>query len=132
VVVRRGLCVFGPNENRRPLDWRYSNHLTDAFAGSLFELILPREAPSPPAHRHAGHTVPSVDDPPVNADALDICPPSLRQTAPHVRLLLMDRGTLLAHRGQWGTEPQPTRRSPAAGGGQAPTRVAHLRHRWRP
>jgi hypothetical protein len=36
VVVRRGLCVFGPNEHRWLMGWRYSNHLTAAFDGTLF------------------------------------------------------------------------------------------------
>ena len=31
----------------------------------------------------------------------------LRQTFPHARSMLMDRGTLLAHRSQWVTEPSP-------------------------
>jgi hypothetical protein len=31
----------------------------------------------------------------------------LRQVFPHVRSMLMDRGTLLAHDGQWVTEPSP-------------------------
>lgn len=33
----------------------------------------------------------------------------LRHRRPHVQSLLMDRGTLLAHRELWGTEPKPTR-----------------------
>ena len=33
----------------------------------------------------------------------------LRRRFPHVRSLLMDRQTLLAHRGQWVTEPSPAR-----------------------
>ncbi len=33
----------------------------------------------------------------------------LRHTVPHAGSLLMDRGTLLAHRELWGTEPRPTR-----------------------
>lgn len=35
VVVRPGLCVFGPNEGRWMSAWRYSNHLTNAFDGDL-------------------------------------------------------------------------------------------------
>ncbi len=31
----------------------------------------------------------------------------LRQTFPHAKSMLMDRGTLLAHRSQWVTEPSP-------------------------
>jgi len=34
----------------------------------------------------------------------------LRGVVPHARSFLMDRETLLAHRGAWGREPQPTRR----------------------
>lgn len=33
----------------------------------------------------------------------------LRQRFPHTRSILMDRATLLAHRGQWATEPDPTK-----------------------
>jgi hypothetical protein len=33
----------------------------------------------------------------------------LRQCFPRARAMLMDRATLLAHRGQWVTEPSPTR-----------------------
>lgn len=36
VLVRPGLCVFGPNEGRWLTAWRYSNHLTNAFSGSIF------------------------------------------------------------------------------------------------
>jgi len=32
----------------------------------------------------------------------------LRRTFPHAKSMLMDRGTLLAHRNQWVTEPSPT------------------------
>ncbi|RKN50273.1 Wadjet anti-phage system protein JetD domain-containing protein [Micromonospora endolithica] len=35
----------------------------------------------------------------------------IREIFPHVRSMLMDRETLLAHRGHWGTEPSPTRRA---------------------
>jgi hypothetical protein len=35
VLVRPGLCVFGPNESRWMEAWRYSNHLTNAFVGDL-------------------------------------------------------------------------------------------------
>ena len=35
VLVRRGLCVFGPNEGRWMSAWRYSNHLTNAFDGRV-------------------------------------------------------------------------------------------------
>jgi hypothetical protein len=35
VVVRSGLCVFGPNENRWFRAWRYSNHLAHAYDGGL-------------------------------------------------------------------------------------------------
>jgi len=35
----------------------------------------------------------------------------LRAHLPHVQSLLMDRATLLAHRAQWVTEPQPVRRN---------------------
>ncbi|HET7355602.1 MAG TPA: hypothetical protein VFJ09_02895 [Nocardioidaceae bacterium] len=34
-VVRRGLCVLGPNEGRWMSAWRYSNHLTNAYDGSV-------------------------------------------------------------------------------------------------
>lgn len=34
----------------------------------------------------------------------------LRSLFPHVRSVLMDRATLLAHRKQWGREPQPVKR----------------------
>jgi hypothetical protein len=32
----------------------------------------------------------------------------LRRRFPHARSILMDEATLLAHRSQWGTEPDPT------------------------
>lgn len=35
VLVRPGLCVFGPNEGCWFSAWRYSNHLTNAYDGSL-------------------------------------------------------------------------------------------------
>jgi hypothetical protein len=35
VVVRPGLCVFGQNEANWLSAWRYSNHLTNAYSGSL-------------------------------------------------------------------------------------------------
>jgi hypothetical protein len=35
VVVRSGLCVFGPNENRWSRAWLYSNHLAHAYDGGL-------------------------------------------------------------------------------------------------
>jgi hypothetical protein len=35
VVVRPGLCVLGPNEGRWLSAWRYSNHLANAYSGSL-------------------------------------------------------------------------------------------------
>jgi len=35
VVVRPGLCVFGLNEASWFNAWRYSNHLTNAYSGSL-------------------------------------------------------------------------------------------------
>ncbi len=31
VLVRPGLCVFGPNEGRWMSAWRYSHHFADAF-----------------------------------------------------------------------------------------------------
>ncbi|HEU5042803.1 MAG TPA: hypothetical protein VFT75_01560 [Nocardioidaceae bacterium] len=34
-VVRRGLCVLGPNEGRWMSAWRDSNHLTNAYDGSV-------------------------------------------------------------------------------------------------
>lgn len=34
-VVRRGLCVLGPNEGHWLNAWRYSNHLTRCFSGDL-------------------------------------------------------------------------------------------------
>jgi hypothetical protein len=35
VLVRAGLCVFGPNEGLWMSAWRYSNHLTNAFDGRM-------------------------------------------------------------------------------------------------
>lgn len=35
IVVRSGLCVFGSNEANWFSAWRYSNHLANAFSGSL-------------------------------------------------------------------------------------------------
>jgi hypothetical protein len=35
VVVRSGLCVFGPNEGEWLKAWRYSNHLTNAYDGGV-------------------------------------------------------------------------------------------------
>src|SRR3954452_16135647 len=35
IVVRPGLCVFGPNENQWFRAWRYSNHLAHAYSGDL-------------------------------------------------------------------------------------------------
>lgn len=35
VLVRPGLCVFGPNEGRWLKAWRYSHHFTDAFDGHV-------------------------------------------------------------------------------------------------
>lgn len=35
VVVRPGLCVFGANEANWFSAWRYSNHLANAYSGSL-------------------------------------------------------------------------------------------------
>ena len=35
VLVRGGLCLFGPNEGRWMAAWRYSNHLANAFDGSM-------------------------------------------------------------------------------------------------
>lgn len=35
VVVRRGLCVFGPNEAHWFMAWRYANHLSRAHTGDL-------------------------------------------------------------------------------------------------
>lgn len=35
VVVRPGLCVFGPNEGLWLSAWRYSNHLANVYSGSL-------------------------------------------------------------------------------------------------
>jgi len=35
VVVRPGLCVFGPNEGCWMNAWRYSNHFRNAFDGRL-------------------------------------------------------------------------------------------------
>lgn len=35
VVVRRGLCVLGPNEGNWMSAWKYSNHLTNAFTGGV-------------------------------------------------------------------------------------------------
>lgn len=40
VIVRHGLCVFGPNESRWLMAWRYSHHFTDVYDG---ELILVTE-----------------------------------------------------------------------------------------
>ena len=34
-VVRRGLCVLGPNEGRWLSAWRYSHHFTNAYDGSV-------------------------------------------------------------------------------------------------
>lgn len=34
-VVRRGLCVFGPNEGTWMSAWRYSHHYTNAYDGGL-------------------------------------------------------------------------------------------------
>jgi hypothetical protein len=36
VIVREGLAVFGRNEERWLLAWRYSNHLMGAFQGTTF------------------------------------------------------------------------------------------------
>jgi hypothetical protein len=35
VIARPGLCVFGENEANWFSAWRYSNHLTNAYSGSL-------------------------------------------------------------------------------------------------
>lgn len=35
VVVRPGLCVFGPNEGRWMSAWRYSNHVANCFGGGM-------------------------------------------------------------------------------------------------
>jgi len=35
VVARRGLCVFEPNEGHWMSAWRYSNHFTNAFDGTV-------------------------------------------------------------------------------------------------
>ena len=35
VVVRPGLCVFGPNEGRWMSAWSYSNHFRNCFDGSV-------------------------------------------------------------------------------------------------
>lgn len=35
VVVRRGRCVFGPDEGAWLNAWKFSNHLTNAFTGGL-------------------------------------------------------------------------------------------------
>lgn len=35
VVVRPGLCVFGPNEGEWMSAWRYSNHCRNCFDGSV-------------------------------------------------------------------------------------------------
>lgn len=35
IVVRPGLCVFGPNEGQWLSAWRYSNHFANAYDGSL-------------------------------------------------------------------------------------------------
>ena len=35
LVVRPGLCVFGPNEGRWMSAWRYSNHFRNCFDGSV-------------------------------------------------------------------------------------------------
>ncbi len=35
LVARPGLCVFGPDEGTWLQAWRYSNHFTNAWSGSL-------------------------------------------------------------------------------------------------
>lgn len=35
VLVRRGLCVFGPNEGQWMSAWRYSNHLSNCYGGRI-------------------------------------------------------------------------------------------------